>query len=161
MENTKTKFINKNGFTLIELLVVVSIIGILVGLSVFGIQGAREVARDSKRKTDLELIKSGIEIYKSDCNGYPVGNGDPSVVLDSSGQGLIGNGLSASCAITNTYISQLPLDPSFPNRNYRYFSDGTTYEICASLEQSKAGAVTCGGSSNCGSSTCNYKVVNP
>ncbi len=151
----------KQGFTLIELLVVISIIGILIGLSVFGLQGAREVSRDAKRKSDLELIRSGIEIYKSDCGGYPAGSGDPAAVLSPSGNGLVGNGLMTTCATTNTYISLVPLDPVAPSRNYLYFSNGTTYEICAALEQSQASAVTCGGSSSCGSSTCNYKVVNP
>ena len=152
---------NGLGFTLIELLVVISIIGILIGLSVFGLQGAREVSRDSKRKADLELIRSGIEIYKSDCNSYPAGSGDPAAVLNPGGNGLVGNGLSTACATTNTYISQVPLDPTAPNRNYLYSSSGTTYEICAALEQSQAATVTCGGSSNCGTSVCNYKVVNP
>ena len=43
------------GFTLIELLVTISIIGILIGLSVFGLQGARQSARDAKRKADLDM----------------------------------------------------------------------------------------------------------
>lgn len=152
----------KKGFTLIELLVVISIIGILIGLSVFGLQGARETSRDSKRKSDLELLRSGIEIYKSDCGSYPVGNGDPTSVLATSGTSLVGDGLTTSCSVTNTYISQIPEDPVFPNRVYLYYSDGFTYEICTSLEQSQSGGtVTCGGSSTCGSSSCNYKVVNP
>lgn len=151
----------KKGFTLIELLVVISIIGILIGLSVFGLQGAREVSRDAKRKSDLELIRSGIEIYKSDCSAYPTGSGDPATVLNPGGKGLVGTGLSTTCAATNTYISQVPTDPVAPNRNYLFSSDGISYEICAALEQSQASAVTCGGSSNCGTSTCNYKVVNP
>lgn len=137
------------GFTLIELLVVISIIGILIGLSIFGLQGAREASRDSRRKSDLELIRSGLEIYKSDCNDYPP-------TLSSS---LVGDGTPVSCAITNKYISQVPTDPIAPNSVYLYSSDGTIYELCASLEKG-TGTVTCGGSSNCGT-TCNYKVVNP
>ncbi|MDP1709996.1 MAG: prepilin-type N-terminal cleavage/methylation domain-containing protein [bacterium] len=154
----------KKGFTLIELLVVISIIGVLIGLSVFGLQGARQVSRDSKRRIDLESIKSGIEIYKSDCNSYPVSaGGDPSTVLATNGTSLKGSGTPTSCATTNTYIAQIPKDPIDPNKNYRYASNGVTYEICASLEQgASVPAVTCGGSSSCGSgNTCNYKVVNP
>ena len=153
----------KKGFTLIELLVVISIIGVLIGLSVFGLQGARQVSRDSKRRIDLESIKSGIEIYKSDCNSYPVSaGGDPSTVLATSGTTLAGSGTPTSCASTNTYIAQIPQDPTFPNKNYRYASDGVTYEICASLEQdNSAPSVSCGGSTNCGGNTCNYKIVNP
>lgn len=151
------------GFTLIELLVVISIIGILIALSVFGLQGARTASRDSKRKADLELIRSGLEIYKSDCAGYPLPSsgqaGDPVAVIGTS---LIGNGSSSGCALANTYISQMPSDPISPNQSYLYYSNGTTYELCAALEQSSGlSLVTCGGRSGCGSATCNYKVTNP
>jgi prepilin-type N-terminal cleavage/methylation domain-containing protein len=154
--------IRGSGFTLIELLVVISIIGVLIAISAFGLQGARETSRDSTRKTDTELIRSGIEIYKSDCNGYPVGSGNPSTVLATGGSALMGDGSTTSCSLGNTYISQIPNDPTFPNRNYLYYSDGTVYEICVSLEQVQSGgSVTCGSSSSCGSSACNYKVTNP
>ncbi len=139
----------KKGFTLIELLVVISIIGILLALSIFGLQGARKSARDSKRKADIELIRSGIEIYKADCNVYPT----------SLGTSLVGDGSTTSCSVSNTYIAEVPEDQLNPTRSYQYWSDGTTYEICVSLEDG-SGTETCGGSSNCGT-TCNYKVVNP
>jgi general secretion pathway protein G len=139
----------KKGFTLIELLVVISIIGILLALSIFGLMGARESARDSKRKADLELVRSGIEIYKADCNVYPA----------SLGTSLTGDGSTTSCSVSNTYIAEVPEDQLSPTQNYRYWSDGLTYEICASLEGG-SGTETCGGSSNCGT-TCNYKVINP
>lgn len=140
----------KKGFTLIELLVVISIIGILLALSIFGLQGVRESARDSKRKADIELIRSGIEIYKADCNVYPL----------SLGSSLVGDGIStSSCLVSNTYIAEVPEDQLSPTQSYLYWSDGTTYEICASLEDG-SGSETCGGSSNCGT-TCNYKVTNP
>ena len=73
------------GFTLIELLVVISILGVLLALSVFGMQGARQSSRDGRRKADLEQIRSGLEMYRADCNAYPTtlvttlkGTGTPS-----------------------------------------------------------------------------------
>lgn len=144
-----------SAFTLIELLVVISIIGILIGLSLIGLQGARESSRDARRKVDLETVRSAIEIYKSDCNLYPVGVGPLSTVFESS---LIGNDSSLSCLASNTYLSQIPADP-VSSSNYYYNSDGSIYEICAALEQLPATPATCTGS--CGSSVCNYKVVNP
>lgn len=139
----------RKGFTLIELLVVLSILGILIGLTLFGIGGARESSRDAKRKADLQEIASGVEIYRADCNDYP----------STLGTSLKGDGSPTSCAVSNTYISSVPKDPIDPTRTYRYSSSGTTFEICASLEKG-SGTVTCGGSSNCGT-TCNYKVTNP
>lgn len=142
-----------HGFTLIELLVVISIIAILAGISLFGLGGARESSRDARRKADLELIRSGVELYKADCNSYPPTS---SVV---AGNNLTGDGTPSSCAVANTYISGIPDDP-ITSRNYRYALVGTRYEICAALEQG-TGTQSCGGSSNCGSDTCNYKVVSP
>ncbi len=118
----------KTGFTLIELLVVISIIGVLMAISLFGFQGARESSRDARRKSDLEMIRSGLEIYKSDCNVYP-----PSPL----GTSLVGSGTPASCAVANTYISSVPKDPLDPTGVYTYTRLTTsTYSLCASLEQS-------------------------
>ncbi len=141
----------KKGFTLIELLVVISIIGVLVALSVFGLQGARQASRDAKRKSDLEQIRSAIEIYKSDCDKYP----------DSLGLSLSGDGTTTSCSSSNTYLSAVPADPAAPSSDYRYANPtATTYEICASLEQGGT-TVACGGFTSCGTAICNYKVTNP
>jgi type II secretion system protein G len=140
----------KKGFTLIELLVVVAITGILLALSIIGLKGARESSRDAKRKSDLELIRSGLELYRADCGEYPAGT-----ALASP---LVGDDSSSSCLSSNTYIADIPTDP-LPTRNYLYFSDGIIYEICSSLENGE-GTQTCGGSSDCGE-VCNYKVTNP
>lgn len=129
-------------FTLIELLVVISIIGILMAISIFGLNGAREASRDAKRKGDLETIRSGIELYRADNNGYPT-----SLNLTGTGTLVVGS---------NTYISLIPADPTSTTRNYVYSSDGITYTLCASLEN--GGTDTC--SVSCGTA-CNYKVINP
>lgn len=143
--------IKNYGFTLIELLVVISIIGVLVAVSIFGLSGARESSRDARRKADLELIKGGLEIYRADCNVYP----------STLGTTVVGSGTPAGCAITNTYISAVPVDPIPASRSYRYSTTASGYEVCASLEQDELdNTVTCGGSSDCGT-TCNYKITNP
>ena len=64
-----SKYLNKlSGFTLVELLVVIAIIVILISVSLVGLTGSRETARDAKRKADLEAIRSALELYKSDNN---------------------------------------------------------------------------------------------
>lgn len=157
IKNSKTKKPqnSKFGFTLIELLVVISIIGILAGLSFFGLQGARESARDARRKSDLETIRSGLELYKADCGDYPAS-------IPAVGSPLVGDGTPTTCSASNTYISSVPDDPT-PGRDYRYARmSATTYDVCAALEQVTSN-VTCGGVSpaSCGTPNCSYKAANP
>lgn len=141
----------QNGFTLIELLVVISIMGILLALSIFGLQGARQASRDGKRKADLEQIRSALEMYKADCSNYP-----PSLTLGGT---LAGDGSSSTCSTENIYMTSVPVDPlATSSYRYSYSSDGLIYELCASLEQGGS-SVTC--TNNCGGGTCNYKVINP
>lgn len=145
---------NRQGFTLIELLVVISIIGVLIALSIFGLEGARKSSRDAKRKADLELIRSGLEIYKSDCNLYPLSS---SFQL-TPGNDLNGTGSPASCSSSNVYISNIPGDP-VTTQNFSYTSaDGSSYTLCAYLESGGPTATGCG---SCGTFACNYKVTNP
>jgi general secretion pathway protein G len=129
-------------FTLIELLVVISIIGILISLTLFGIQGARKSSRDAKRKADLETIRSALEIYRDDVGAYPT---------------TLSFGSSLTYAPTNTtYMEEVPQEV-LSDRNYAYSSSGTTYTLCVALEG--GGSDSCSGLS-CGT-TCNYKVTNP
>jgi prepilin-type N-terminal cleavage/methylation domain-containing protein len=153
----------QSAFSLIELLVVISIIGILTGLSIFGLQGARASSRDAKRKADIEQIRSGLEMYRSDCLVYPT-----KTTAGALTSPLVGDGSSTNCAITNTYVAQVPTDPQPTLRDYNYYSlDGISYEICASLEQGSSDSVICGSSSTCGpcensgDCVCNYKTVSP
>jgi general secretion pathway protein G len=146
-----------HAFTLIELLVVISIIGILVAVSIFGLSGARESSRDARRKSDLELVRSGLELYKADCNAYPAS-------LPVAGSALVGNpALASTCLATNTYISAMPADPIASSRYYRYLVVGSGYYLCSSLEQQGLSTTTICGSptSICGGSGCNYSISNP
>ena len=140
LEIRKEELNKNNGFTLIELLVVISIIGIILGLSIFSMQNSKKAGRDAKRKSDLELIRSGLELYKSDIGLYP----------DSLGSTLEEGGV--------VYITEVPEDPIASERNYSFSSDGNTYTICAALEQEVE--VLPEGCGSCGE-TCSYKVTNP
>lgn len=146
----KTKQKENKGFTLVELLVVISIIGVVMGLSLFGLGGARKSGRDAKRKSDLEQIRSALELYRSDCGSYPL----------TLGSNLVGDGVKIGCDVTNVYMTSTPKDTLEPSHKYLYVSNGKTYELCASLEQGED-SVLCGTSASCGSETCNYKVTNP
>lgn len=149
-ESKKIAF--KKGFSILELLIVIAIIGLLVSIAAFGLAGARESARDGRRRSDLESIKSAIELYRADCGRYPAS-------LNFGGS-LAGSGTPTRCSASNQYMRVLPQDPT-SGRSYRYSvnANGTTYELCAALEQTGLPSQACGGSTTCGSATCNLRVV--
>lgn len=108
------KMKRNKGFTLIELMVVIVIIGILAGLTLTGFAGARKVARDGKRKADLEQIRSALEIYRSDRGGYPLR------VNELSGWEISNDGDWLE-NLPADYLAQPPVDPlNNTNYNYRY-----------------------------------------
>ena len=146
-----------SGFTLVELMVVVSIIGILLAISVFSLQKSKRSGRDAKRKSDLEMIRSGIEIYRADCRVYPLTN---ELVFGSS---LNGTEDSGSCESANEYIKEIPNDSESPSRSYSYYSlDGISYKICASLENEPLSTPSPEDLTNCNCVTnCNYVVTSP
>lgn len=157
----RNNFQFKKGFTLIELLIVMTIIGVLAGLSLFALRGARETGRDGRRQGDLETIKSGLEIYKSDCDFYPDS-------LPSAGTALDGADSPCTVGSTNVYITAIPDDP-ITGRDYTYAPSGCSsgtdcrqYLLWAALEDPGTLSAFCTGSPpSCGSETCNYCVQNP
>jgi general secretion pathway protein G len=153
--------IKKNaGFTLIELLVVIAIIVLLMAISVFGLAGARESARDQRRKSDIETVRSALEIYRADCDAYPPNSGTGSFTF---GGAMNGKNASGKCLTSYTYMQKVPTDPGGGTYKYSQTGGGTGYEICSTLEKPSGGSptVSCGGSTSCGSVSCYYKAVNP
>lgn len=135
----------KAGFTLIEILVVATLIGLLSTIGYTGFQTITRSARDALRKSDIEQLRSALEIYKSEYKSYPSANG-----------------CSASFPDT-TYINPYPADPKSPTYSYCYVPTAATfaqgYSICAHLENGGTSDV-CSGAANC-TGVCNYKVTNP
>jgi prepilin-type N-terminal cleavage/methylation domain-containing protein len=62
---------NRRAFTLIELLIVISIIGVLVTLVAVTIRPIQTKSRDAKRKSDLNLYLSALDLFKTDFKLYP------------------------------------------------------------------------------------------
>jgi prepilin-type N-terminal cleavage/methylation domain-containing protein len=60
----------RRGFTIVELVVVMTIMAILLGLGIFGLQKSQANARDAERRSDVEAMMRGLEErYK---NGNPI-----------------------------------------------------------------------------------------
>ena len=151
IQNTflKSSLKKVRGFTLIVLLVVISILGLILALSVYGMQEARRASLDSKRKADIEQIRGALEMYKADCGEYP----------QNLGTTIVGNG-DSGCPISNIYLSTVPTDPNYPDRSYYYSQTSQSYIICAALEQPPSPSMDVAGCGNCGAN-CNYKAINP
>jgi len=59
------------GFTLIELLVVIAIIGLLAGIVLVSLGGAREEARRGKARSEIHAIRTALLRLEIDTNEWP------------------------------------------------------------------------------------------
>ncbi|MCE7897648.1 MAG: hypothetical protein DPW11_00065 [bacterium] len=125
----------KRGFTLIELLIVITIIGILSALVLTNVQGVRERARDARRKSDLNAIKTALRLYYNDFGSYPTSTNG---IIEGCSDGTTACTWGSAFASTNTYMNSLPLDPSSTTSNPRYYTytqtSADTYTLTAELE---------------------------
>lgn len=67
----KERIGNERGFTLIELMIVVVIIGVLAAVAVPTFMGQAEKSKESAVKTDLQSMKSAIDVYAATYGIYP------------------------------------------------------------------------------------------
>lgn len=133
---------SKSGFTLIELLVVLAILGLLAALMLANLNGIRERARDSRRKTDMVSVKTALYMYKNDYNLFPES--------DTSFQ-IKGCSPIASFPWNTTfkcgqmaYAKLLPQDPSGGLATYKYLQVDSGEDFClvASLENKSDGDIS-------------------
>lgn len=114
------KLLNKKqkegGFTLVELLVVIGIIAILATILLLQLGTARAKGRDAKRISDMNQIRTALELYFDDNSTYPAALTE---LVPATG---------------NKYLQKLPTDP-LPGKSYTYCASGTQYQVSAQLEQ--------------------------
>lgn len=99
------------GFTLIELLVVIAILGILAAAVLVAINpGKRQrQAQDAKRKNDIGALATEVQGYYT-----------------SPGQGNYPSALSV--LVQQSYLKQMPADPTVAGSTYGYAVNATTTE---------------------------------
>lgn len=120
---------NKAGFTLIELLVIISIIGLLSSIIFASLSTARKNARDTRRKQDLNQIRTALNLYYDKYgNWMETGSG---CGWNYNGQGWFNyqGGIyyksMAQCLIDNGFTPAAIIDPtggksSTPTARYTY-----------------------------------------
>ncbi len=59
------------GFTLLELMVVVVILGILLGVVAYNVQGKDDKAKVTAARASMRSVENAIEMYKLDVGKYP------------------------------------------------------------------------------------------
>ena len=99
MRKTKTLALGlSKGFTLVELLVVIAIIGTLATLLLIMLGTARAKARDTKRISDINQMRTAMEQFFDDNGRYP--NTNVKATWDTT--------------LVPRYIAQIPEDPLTP-----------------------------------------------
>jgi prepilin-type N-terminal cleavage/methylation domain-containing protein len=144
---------SRKGFTLIELMVVISIIAIMAGVGFVSFTSAQIAGRDGRRKQDIRLLSSALDLYYQQNHRYPTSNAAGDWEKSTSGGRWLKDfgdpNTPTVVAFDGTYIKTQPLDPT--NNNillYLYYSAisysppgcgaaGQYYFLYANLENAK------------------------
>ena len=93
------------GFTLVEILIVVVILGILAAIVIPQFTSASETAKASSLVSQLQTIRSQLELFQIQHNGDYPGNGPVATIIGSPADGTNWNVM--------TYLQQPPANPFY------------------------------------------------
>jgi type II secretory pathway pseudopilin PulG len=144
-----------NKFSKEEFIAVFVIFSVLIGVSVPNFVSSLRRARNQTRKDDMGMISKVVDKYKADFGSYPLSTDDgrflaclkPGSKVEVGKDGRLIADLipcewgkdslvDLTPGSTKVYAERLPNDPHAEEQgvSYKYFSDGSRYQIFASLE---------------------------
>jgi type II secretory pathway pseudopilin PulG len=106
--------------------VVVIIISVLAMIGFASYRTVNQKARDGKRLSDMQQVRSALEMYKTNTGAYPICT-PMSQACYYKASAPLANSLMNQ--LQGTYIDVLPLDPQEPTYYYIYVSNGSTYTL--------------------------------
>lgn len=115
----------KKGLTMMESLVIITLVILLLSLIIFRLSPKNQInkAKDSKRKSELTILKKVLEDWYNDKNCYPK---PEEICYDYQPNSLTCHicGDKPSSPNFQPYLNKLPCDPdSKSNKNYLYEVD--------------------------------------
>jgi prepilin-type N-terminal cleavage/methylation domain-containing protein/prepilin-type processing-associated H-X9-DG protein len=136
------------GFTLIELLCVITTIGLLAGLLLPAVQGAREAARRAQCGNNLKQIGLALLNYHDQIGTFPMGAGGG--LYDPPRQSYAGMNLGALVALL-PYLGQAPIYNAF-NHSWGCEDDPTTpaYLVQSTAQTAQVATFLCPTDPNAG-----------
>lgn len=144
-----------DAFSLLEVLVVIAILATILGLSVPNFLGARSRARDTRRKAELNQMKTAFQLYFNDYKAYPASSGPLNMTV--VGCGAAGDvacpvsgcsadfaaGGSTDCDTANMsiYMSKFPSEYG-TSIFYTQVNSGADFCLKTTLENASDGDIT-------------------
>ena len=71
IDRIRTKKANDEGFTLVEMLVVIVVLGILAGITVFGVSTFRSDAQASACTSSVKVVSTAVDAYRAKNGSVP------------------------------------------------------------------------------------------
>lgn len=127
----------KNGYTFVEILVVVTIIALIAGISAVSYNSTNKNARDARRLSDVETIRSALELFRSELGYYPD-------LSDVDGHCITATEIVDDSTPPVVYLNLIPKDPSDINSprlesdpcyTYSLGNPAVTYQITYKTEK--------------------------
>ena len=130
MDELRATLRRTRAFTLVELLIVIVVLAVLAAIAIpkFADSGSR--SKDSSLKSDLQIVRSAVDQFKTDTGAYPAALADlTSSTTPGGGKDAAGNAVpfTPTTPFHGPYLAGVPTDPVANNAplNYTTAPNGT------------------------------------